>query len=368
MTSVLIISNGFQPNYEKAFANGLAHNGIAVTLVASDRSLVDGLSVAITVRNLRGSQDPARSWWRKGTNLVRYVAAVARDIRAGDYDVLHLAGLFVTRSVTAGLFELLAYRMLARRVFMTVHNVLPHGRQGWRLRVLHRLIYLVPDMLVVHTPKMKEALVENFGVAAGRVVVMAHGVDAVPATLTAPEPSERLRILCFGALHPYKGVDLLLRAATLCREIPIQVTIVGEARHKSYAEEIEKLIGCMPPGHSVGWHRTYVEEDAVQGHFESADVVAMPYRQIDQSGVLFTAFRFGVPVIVTDVGAFRDFVPAYAGLIAERAQPESVAVALRQFYMHRAGFDREKIRLLARSLDWSRTVAPLMRAYQGGQP
>jgi hypothetical protein len=38
---------------------------------------------------------------------------------------------------------------------------------------------------------------------------------------------------------------------------------------------------------------------------------------------------------------------------------------LRQFYEHRAVFDREKIRHLARSLDWSRTVAPLILAYRG---
>ena len=56
--------------------------------------------------------------------------------------------------------------------------------------------------------------------------------------------------------------------------------------------------------HKVQWENAYVDEAEVGPHFESVDAVVLPYRHIDQSGVLFTAFRFGCPIIGTDVGSF----------------------------------------------------------------
>jgi len=37
--------------------------------------------------------------------------------------------------------------------------------------------------------------------------------------------------------------------------------------------------------------------------FRAADLVVLPYREIDQSGVLFTALGFGKPLLLTDIGA-----------------------------------------------------------------
>lgn len=361
---VLLISNGFQPNYEKAFANGLKANGIKVVLVGSDRTLVHELEAGIDVINLRGSQDPGRPAWKKSLNILRYTSALIRHIQAGKYDVIHLTGLYMTRNVLAGCVEWLGYRLLARRFFMTVHNVLPHGRHGWWYRMLHHVIYRLPHKLVVHTKKMQTDLGDGFGIPEGRIVVMPHGVDSVPETITVPESAEALRVLLFGALSRYKGVDLFLSALAYCPDLPMEITLVGESRDAAYAQEIEALIAGLEKKHKVYWHREFVPEADVAGYFESSDVVVLPYRHIDQSGVLFTAFRFGVPVIATDVGAFRESLPVVAGLIAEGAEPAALAACLRDFYGRRGTFDRERIREHARSLAWQYCVNPLISAYQ----
>lgn len=362
--NVLLISNGFQPNYEKAFANGLSENGLSVVLIASDRTLSSQLSPRVKLVNLRGSQDPRRSALRKAANMVRYGVALAAHLLKHDYQVVHMTGLFMTASPVAGCLECLAYRLVVRRLFMTVHNVLPHGRHtGWH-KAIYRFIYAVPHMLVVHTEKMRAALVKEFHVSPNRVIVMAHGVDTVPAELRAPEYAEKLRLLSFGALHRYKGVDILLAAMRLCPDIPLEVVIVGEARDPAYAREIELSIAALSESHRVVWRREFIAEDEVQPYFEAADAAVLPYRHIDQSGVLFTAFRFGVPVIVTDVGSFRESVPEFAGIVAAEARPAAVAEALRAFWLRRTEFDRKQIRALAQSLAWSETVKPLLQAYR----
>lgn len=60
---VLLVSNGFQPNYEKAFANGLAANGVDVVLVSSDRTLIGELAQSVEAVNLPGSQSPHHITW-----------------------------------------------------------------------------------------------------------------------------------------------------------------------------------------------------------------------------------------------------------------------------------------------------------------
>lgn len=361
---VLLVSNGFQPNYEKAFANGLAANGVDVVLVSSNRTLIAELAHGVEAVNLRGSQDSHRVAWKKAANILRYAGALVRHIRVGRHDVVHLTGLYMTRSVFAGCLEWLVYRLSAKHFFMTVHNILPHGRHGAWYRVLHHVIYGFPHRLVVHTAKMQTELVEHFGIPENRIVVMPHGVDAVPENFVVPALSETLRILLFGGLVRYKGVDLLLSALAYCPELPIEITIAGEARDAAYAQEVEELIAALGANHKVTWKRGFIPESEVAGYFESCDAVALPYRHIDQSGVLFTAFRFGCPVIATDVGAFRDSLPEFAGRIVERSDPQGLADALREFYRHRRAFDRARIREHARSLGWQYCVRPLIAAYE----
>lgn len=364
--NVLLISNGFQPNYEKAFANGLAENGVAVELVGSDRTLVNGLRHGVHAINLRGSQDPSRSRLKKVANLLRYVAALAQHIRRSRPAVVHLTGLFMTPSVAAGLLECIGLRVLSCRLFMTVHNLLPHDRHTHLNHMMYWVIYRLPHKLVVHTLGMKNSLIEQFGIRADRIVVMHHGVDDVPDA--APQSylaRNTLHVLLFGVLSPYKGADLLLQALQHCPDMPVHMVIAGECAQPDYANEIARLIETTGKPHRVVWDRGFVPEDKVRGYFESADVVVLPYRHIDQSGVLFTAFRFGTPVIATDVGAFRECLPAFAGLICPQPTPVEIAKCLAAFEARRHEFKRGPIRQHAQTLLWSQTVHPLINAYGG---
>lgn len=363
-SSVLVISHGFQPNYEKAFVNGLASHEVEPTLIASDRTLVDELSPKVAVLNVRGSQDPRRSRLQKFSNLVSYCLRLFLLIGSGRYDAVHLAGTFLTSSVFAGIVEWCIYRVLTRRFVMTVHNIFPHGRNGKGLRLMYWIVYRIPHVLVVHTRKMKSELEQQFGITPDRIVIMAHGVDEVPATMTASFPSERLRVLIFGGLNHYKGVDQFLRAAVFVSR-PMDITIAGEARDPAYAKLVSSLVSNLPQPHRVDWRRGFIEEKKVQDLFETSDVVVLPYRHIDQSGVLFTAFRFGTPLIVTDVGSFKECLPDFAGVVASSAEPTDLAAAVNTFINRAHSFDRSLIRVHAQSLNWSNTVRPLISIYAG---
>ena len=50
----------------------------------------------------------------------------------------------------------------------------------------------------------------------------------------------------------------------------------------------------------------FVSDPEIPALFRRADVVALPYREIEQSGVLYTALAFGKPIVASAVGGFRE--------------------------------------------------------------
>jgi len=69
----------------------------------------------------------------------------------------------------------------------------------------------------------------------------------------------------------------------------------------------------------------FIGDDELPAYFKRADLVVLPYREIDQSGVLFTALAFGKPLLLSDVGGF----PEIAATGAARTFPAGNAGALR---------------------------------------
>jgi glycosyltransferase involved in cell wall biosynthesis len=363
MESVLVLTHGFQPAYEKAFVNGLARNGVRVILIGSDRTLVSELHPAVECLNLRGSQDPKRSKLVKAVTIARYVIRLIAYLLAARPAAIHLAGMLIGGVGLLARIECRLYSLLARRLVMTVHNLRPHDASGVSDSGLAAL-YAIPDVLVVHTNKAKIRLVEEFKVHSERIVVMQHGVDDVAASpFAASGESGRTSILLFGSVCRYKGADLLLRSLLLLEDVPFRVFIVGECRDENYAREIMRLMSQCSKAHDVEWLRGYLPENRVQAMFENADFAVLPYRQIDQSGVLFTALRFGTPVIAFDVGSFSEYLGDGVGRLVTDHSVEALAEALRSVGLSRGGFDRDTVKLHASQFKWEQTVRSVLPYY-----
>ena len=55
----------------------------------------------------------------------------------------------------------------------------------------------------------------------------------------------------------------------------------------------------------------------------------LPYREIDQSGVLFTALAFGRPLLLSAVGGFPEVAATGAAELVPPGDPAALAAALR---------------------------------------
>lgn len=363
--AVTLVSHGFQTNYERGFTNAVASLPLDVTLVGSDRSDAAGLLPTVRMLNLRGSQAEDRPRWAKAANMLRYLCRLAVHVVRSPGSTVHVIGL-IEPPLLYGLMLGSWLRLCSRRYVLTVHNLLPHDRHTEAQRRWFRLSFRLPQVLVVHTPVMRDRLTAEFNIPPGRIVHMEHGIEPLPETTPGrdarPDDTGPLRLLFFGVLKHYKGLDLLLSALDGF-DRPFTLEIEGICTSDSMVRDIEEQISRHPAREHIQWRRRFVPEAEVPALFARTDALVLPYRAIDQSGVLFQALRFGVPVVAARVGAFDQYVSPEVGELCEPEDVGALRAALRRLDNRRPQLDSDVIRSRGRRYEWPTAVQVLGPVY-----
>ena len=288
----------YTPPYDRALCAALA---------------AEGLEVELLTRPFRHGETPAADpgyalrehvFGSSRTHPLR-MAALGRRARG---DLLHFQWLPLQE-----LDQLLLPR--GRRTVLTAHDVLPREPRRFQAAAQRRLYDRV-DAVVAHTEHSRVRL-EALGIPAEKVHRIPHGAfthlasvaPRRPSELT--EPGERSVALFFGLLRPYKGLDVLLEAWQGL-QADSELWIVGAPR---------MALPPLPPG--VRLVPRFVSEAEAVWCFIRADVVVLPYRQIEGSGVLFTALGLAKATLVSNVGGFSELGAAVARV------PPGDAAALR---------------------------------------
>ena len=124
-----------------------------------------------------------------------------------------------------------------------------------------------------------------------------------PAPTRLPNPPTPTRLLFFGIVRPYKGLDVLLRALA---QAPAHVTLTVAGEFWADTTEMDNLIGELGLANRVALRPGYVPADEIPALFGAADALVMPYREATASQNALLAFAHGVPVITTTAGALAE--------------------------------------------------------------
>ena len=96
---------------------------------------------------------------------------------------------------------------------------------------------------------------------------------------------------------------------------------------------MNRLIDDLGIGEQVIRNIQYIADEDVEQYFVAADVLVLPYKFIYQSGVLFLAYSFGLPVIAFDVGTLReDIVPGKTGFLCCPEDSDALAAAINTYF------------------------------------
>jgi glycosyltransferase involved in cell wall biosynthesis len=154
-------------------------------------------------------------------------------------------------------------------------------------------------------------------------------VDREPARRVLGLPSDRRVALFFGLIRPYKGLDVLLEAASrLPPESDWTILIVGEP-WRGLGGQLERRADELGLDDRVRFELGWVAENRVPALLAAADVVVLPYLTGTQSAVAPMALAHGVPVLTTAVGGVPEVViDGVNGVVVPPADPVAMAEAL----------------------------------------
>jgi glycosyltransferase involved in cell wall biosynthesis len=144
------------------------------------------------------------------------------------------------------------------------------------------------------------------------------GLDRDGARVALGIPAEAEVVLFFGQVRPYKGLDDLVEAfaevAARRRDALLFVQARPHGPFDRYTARIEELGLAGRVTVRLG----FFPLEEVIAAVRAADVVALPYREADQSGAAVLALGQGTPVVAGRVGGIPEIVPdGEAGYLVE---------------------------------------------------
>jgi len=128
----------------------------------------------------------------------------------------------------------------------------------------------------------------------------------------------------------------VIRFKKLRREnLILGLIIAGEPKKgcEKYLGEIQRRVNHALNSEQVIQKIQYIPDNETELYFKAADVLALPYTHVFQSGVLFLAYSFGLPVVAADVGSFReDIIEGRTGFLCRPCDPGDLARAILTYF------------------------------------
>jgi glycosyltransferase involved in cell wall biosynthesis len=323
----------YTPPYDRSLCAALARAGADVELVTSH--FVHGTVPApmgYEVRETfyrRSSRHEADTPVRRALKLAEHVKDMARHrLDGAPADVRHYQWLPVP-AVDGRLLP------PARPRVLTAHGVL--RAEGWERRLdrgLRRILDSM-DAVIALSEFGRERLVDA-GVDAERARVIPHGafdyLTRQPDERPLPDELASVTdpvILFFGLIRPYKGVDVLLEAFRSLAGA--ELWVVGRPLGISL-DTLHELAAAAPG--KVRFVPRFVSDQELPAYFRRADVVALPHRDAEQSGVLYAALAFAKAIVMSDVGGFAEVARTGAGSLVPPDDADALAERLAELLAH----------------------------------
>ena len=222
------------------------------------------------------------------------------------------------------LIDILLYKVLKKYfpLVYTAHNTtIAHGEKNLVAQIqsagINHFINLF-SKVIVHTNKSKETFINYFNFNPSDVEVIAHGC------LPVEKSNEKIKanffkknkinatketIVFFGNINQYKGLDTLLKALARLsdhQKNKVRLLVLGKPRESmdhyfniTKAHNLESLIT---------WDLRFIPKNMLDVIFSAATIFVLPYRHIDQSGVLMSILKYGKPIIASDADGFSEIL------------------------------------------------------------
>ncbi len=368
---ITIIHSGGESTYLFGLVSGLSKiEGLLIDVIDSDKSIgaFDHLK-NVTFYNYRGSLDPNVSTSKKYKRIVKYYIRLIAYAAKSKAKIFHIQWpnkfLFFDRTLLN-----IYYKLNGKKIVFTAHNINKQKRDNQDSafnRFSLKLFYNLVNSIIVHNDKMKKELSNDFKISSNKIFVNRIGLNIkVPKSEMNRNEARKLLnvskdkklILFFGGINEYKGVDILIESFSkaVAERNDLLLLIAGASRNDNYVSILKELISKYNLGGKCITHFKFIPEDSVEIYFKSADCLVLPYRSIFQSGLHVLSYAYGLPVIATDVGSFKDedVLVGKSGYICKPEDVEDLKNTILKYFDSDLFFNLEKQR--KEIIEWAENI------------
>jgi len=260
-------------------------------------------SISLVVYNCPKSFHPAS--WRVCFQAMHFFRKIGPDI-------IHIDGAF--HRAAFGIWRLRGMPLL-----VSIHDPIPHsGKINWKIAFCRKITFPFVDRFLLHCATMQESFLNLYPSLSPEKVVHTYlaPYDIYRLWIDSPLQDNGKTILFFGRLSSYKGLEVLLQAAPIIAQQIKEVRIVIAGR--PIAGYTLPTLPGLANGGKFKLLDSYIDNSRLAKLFQRATVVACPYLDATQSGVVLTAYSFNKPVVATNTGGLPEYIrPGQTGFLVE---------------------------------------------------
>jgi len=214
------------------------------------------------------------------------------------------------------------------RIIFTQHDPVSHPGDVFRFssRIIHRTQQKLANQIVVHGEFLKQTLITASQTNPQKISIIPHGDYSFFQQWQQPDVKPVPHsVLFFGRIVDYKGLDTLLDSIIqLQASRPVTLILAGGGDLTPYRSQLAQI------KQKIIVNTNIPDQDVIK-YFQMATIVALPYREASQSGIISIALPAGKPIVATKVGALTEILEhSHNSLLVAPNDPDSLAQAIHQ--------------------------------------
>lgn len=252
------------------------------------------------------------------------IKQICKEINKENYDLVNIVGQYWDDD-----FSLFVHQLKGKTI-VSLHEVCNHFRPEFTKpsKLLRKIIEKNTDV-ITFSENSKKDILKYKGFVSNKVTVIHFGlfesykIFSRDDVLLLPPKF----FLFFGALLPYKGVDVLINASKILakKDYKINVVIAGGSYDLS--------LDTISEGDRITLINRYIDNEELAYMLKRSYAVICPYKTASQSGIPQTAYVYKKPIIASKIDSFYEIIPDKVfGIYSEVNNAESLANSMIQLW------------------------------------
>lgn len=252
----------------------------------------------------------------------------------------------------------------------------PHGLEAYQCISLKDRLISVPFKLIFNHifknasvvislgGKLTEILKENIREGDQKIVTIPNAVSPPNTEITKTFEPNRLQVLFIARFAHNKGIHILMQA-------------IKELNEEGFEDKLTFTLGGKGPlfthysttfTYSNVKYLGFVSDEQLVDLYSKKDLFVLPTLFEGMPTVVLEAMSYGLPIIVSDVGATRELVNAENGYLIERNETKQLKQAIINFYELTIGekerLSRNSINRVQQLYTWTKVAAQHLRLFE----